>query len=168
MENPLAIANFFIKKSLETGIPVTNMKLVKLVYIAHGWYLGLTGQPLIGEGAEAWKYGPVIPSIYYSFNTYGGNPINQIAYTITPSGQTSNYPLSDPSLNEFLDKVWDVYSGYSAIELSAFTHQENTPWNETWNKGGGSSTNGVVIPNEAIKSHYEQLAKINMKSNAVA
>jgi len=53
------------------------MQLIKLVYIAHGWTLGLYNQPLIGKQVEAWTYGPVIPSVYHDFKHYGRDPITQ-------------------------------------------------------------------------------------------
>lgn len=169
MESPLAIANYFIKKSLDSGQLLTPMKLVKLVYIAHGWYLGLTNEPLISEGAEAWKYGPVIPTVYESFKAYGRAPVTQLAHTLTPSGTISYYPLSNPDLSQFLDRVWDVYNRYSAVELSALTHQENTPWHEVWHKKGGSEKIGAVIPNASIEEHYKSLAETNMQqADAVA
>ena len=168
MESPLAVANYFIKKSLDSGELLTNMKLVKLVYIAHGWYLGLTNEPLISEGAEAWKHGPVVPTVYYNFRTYGGQPITQLASNTTPSGQVSYFPLSEPKLSEFLDRIWDVYSHYSAVELSAMTHQESSPWYETWHKKGGSENFGVVIPNDSIEHHYKALAEQNTNTSAIA
>ena len=168
MESPLAVANYFITKSLETGQLLTNMKLVKLVYLAHGWHLGLTNQPLISEGTEAWKYGPVVPSVYDNFKFYRGNPITQLAHTVTPTGQISYFPLSDPKLTEFLDRIWDVYNSYSAVELSALTHQENSPWYETWHQNGGKEKYGVVIPNERIEKHYKKIAESNLKAHAAA
>ena len=58
MYQPLTISNYFIQKLHETGSPVTAMKLIKLVYIAHGWHLALeNGKSLISEAVMAWKYG---------------------------------------------------------------------------------------------------------------
>jgi len=170
MENPLAIANYFIKKSLDTGEPITPMKLVKLVYLAHGWYLGLTGEPLISEGTQAWKYGPVIPSVYEEFKSYGGNPVTELAWLVSDSGQTYKYPLTEPNLTVFLDKIWEVYRQFSATDLSDLTHQENSPWFDVWHKKGGSEKFGAIIPNDSIQLHYKQLAEQNLKkgnSNAV-
>jgi uncharacterized phage-associated protein len=64
--DPKAIANYFIARAAADGKRLTPLQLIKLVYIAHGWYLGLTGEPLINEPPEAWQYGPVIPSLYPS------------------------------------------------------------------------------------------------------
>ncbi|KAA3436976.1 Panacea domain-containing protein [Rufibacter hautae] len=155
MENALAVANFFLKKSFDTGEPVTNMKLVKLVYIAHGWYLGLSGQPLLTEPVEAWKYGPVVPSIYYSFKDYGGEAIRQM---VTAGNATESSPvsLSDPDLVPFLEKIWEVYGQFSGVDLSAMTHQDQTPWKQVWDTQGKHSNN-VIIPNDLIKEYYQKL-----------
>ncbi|WP_181303963.1 Panacea domain-containing protein [Rufibacter sp. XAAS-G3-1] len=155
MENALAIANFFIKKSFDTGEPVTNMKLVKLVYIAHGWYLGLSGQPLLSEPVEAWKYGPVVPSVYYSFKDFGGDAIRQMA-TGSNAHDSAPIPLPNTELVPFLEKIWEVYGQFSGIDLSAMTHQDNTPWKMIWDTQGQHSNN-VIIPNDLIKEYYQKL-----------
>ena len=157
MENAVAVANYFVRKSLDSGIPVTPMKLVKLVYVAHGWYLGLTGEPLIAEGVQAWKYGPVVPSVYASFKDYGGSPITEPVGALNANGQMVYYSITSPELASFLDKIWDEYKDYSAVELSALTHQEETPWFETWHNKGGKDTRAVLIANDAIQSHYKQV-----------
>jgi uncharacterized phage-associated protein len=157
MENALAIANFFIKKSFDTGEPVTNMKLVKLVYIAHGWYLGLSGQPLLSEPVEAWKYGPVVPSVYYSFKDFGGEAIRQMATGIS-ANDSAPIPLPNPELVPFLEKIWEVYGQFSGIALSAMTHQDLTPWKMVWDTQGKHSNN-VIIPNDLIKEYYQKLVK---------
>ena len=73
----VSVANYFIGKGIESGIEVTPMKLIKLVYVAHGWYLGNYQKPLIGEASEAWKYGPTIPSLYHSFKQLGNQKITK-------------------------------------------------------------------------------------------
>jgi uncharacterized phage-associated protein len=57
-----AIANSILDECEKRGIRLTPMKLQKLLYLAHGYYVAITGQPLIDEDFEAWKYGPVAPS----------------------------------------------------------------------------------------------------------
>ena len=52
------------------------MKLIKLVYIAHGWHLALeNGKSLISEAVMAWKYGHVINSLYQKLKRYGSQDI---------------------------------------------------------------------------------------------
>lgn len=161
MENALAVANYFLGKSFETGEPVTPMKLVKLVYIAHGWHLALTGRPLIAEPVQAWKYGPVIDQVYHRFKKFGGDPIIEQAHFLTPGGQTQYFQLNDFTAKDILDRVWEVYSNYDGVQLSALTHQSGTPWDVVWNGGEGTKREGVMIPNELIRQHYAEKADAN-------
>ena len=154
--NPIAIANYFIRKSIDSGKELTPMKLIKLVYISHGWYLGITGKPLLPEAIEAWQYGPVVPSIYNEFKRYGKQPITELVYDKV----TNTYPIVvDADLISFLDKIWYVYGNYDGLQLSALTHQQNTPWFTTWHKQGGKSSRAVMISDDLIKQHYQE--KIN-------
>ena len=161
MKTALEIANYFIEKSLGTGEELTPMKLNKLVYIAHGWYLGLADRPLIGEGAQAWKYGPVIPSIYHRFKSYGGAQIN----SLEPASDMITIPeVRDGELKEFLQRIWDVYGHLSGLQLSSLTHQEGTPWSVVRSRSGNRENGGALIPNDLIKQHYKE--KINARRKA--
>ena len=73
---PVAIANHFIELNPDG---LTLMQLLKLSYIAHGFKLGLDLGPLSRELAQAWKYGPVFPSIYHKFKYNPPEKINQLA-----------------------------------------------------------------------------------------
>ena len=70
--------------------------------------------------------------------------------------QAAGY-VNDPSINLLLNKVWDIYSRYSVVELSALTHQPNTPWDIVWNQQGGKYRQGAIIPNDIIAAHYKKV-----------
>lgn len=76
MLNSEAVANYFIQKSFDTGIGLTPMKLLKLVYIAHGWHRGYFSENLINDAVQAWRYGPVIPDLYRKVKGYGRRDID--------------------------------------------------------------------------------------------
>ena len=86
--DPKAVANYFLDCAKEDGESLTLLKLVKLVYLAHGWHLGLTGDPLIKENVEAWRYGPVVPSIYHDLKIFGNNAITRYASWPDRQGDT--------------------------------------------------------------------------------
>src|SRR5882724_82988 len=99
METSLSIANYFIKKARESGAEMTPMKLIKLVYISYGWYLAFANKPLINEKVQAWKYGPVVPSVYQEFKKFYKGQID-LMYVDPLSGET---PLpTDPEIIKFL------------------------------------------------------------------
>ena len=69
------IANYFIHKARVDQAEINPLKLMKIVYIAHGYSLAINDKPLIKEGIKARMYGPVISSLYKSLVRYGNNPI---------------------------------------------------------------------------------------------
>lgn len=151
MYSPLTIAGSFLQKSREWSRPLTPMALTKLVYLAHGWHLGLTGQPLTGERPQAWKYGPVYRSLYHALKPYGADDIpgfEHLDYTEVPVG--------DGYVSQLIAEVWDRYSELSAIQLSSLTHQKDSPWYKTWHEHGGKVTKGTQIPDALIADHYRQ------------
>ncbi len=146
------IANYFLQKG-ENDSTMTPMKLIKLVYIAHGWNLGLTGNPLVTEEAEAWKYGPVFPSIYKKYREF-------------KNGKIMLEPIKDLNIKDiddltFLDKIWNFYSKFDGLQLSTKTHEPNTPWSLTWENAKKSdfiSEKSLIIPNNIIAKHYSSLS----------
>ena len=128
---------------------ISPMKLMKLVYIAHGWMLGLYGRALISDRVEAWRYGPVIPELYRTVRKFraGAIPPDKV-----------EAPGDEHEFDEYekgvIDQVYDIYGGnYSAIQLSQMTHARDTPWDKTYNRVGRSS----LIPNDLIEDHYRRL-----------
>jgi uncharacterized phage-associated protein len=158
MYHPLQIANYFINKSFQTGVLLTPMKLLKLVYLAHGWNLGIRGQNLITEAAEAWKYGPVIRSVYDMFKKYGTAEITSMANSYAHSN-------IDEDSKKLLDKVWDVHKDYNGLQLSTITHEPGSPWDLAWNRDGGNSTPCKIIPNDSIKDYYLSKSNQNKAKN---
>ena len=147
MYNPSAIANYFLHNHGEDP-NLTPMKLIKLVYIAHGWHLAIRNKPLLNEPPQAWKFGPVIPSLYYRFKRFKDSRIQ--------NENTNELPNAD--LFPFLEKIWNVYGNYNGVQLSSKTHQPNTPWSITWKKATENTfIPSLDIPDELIKSHYQQL-----------
>jgi uncharacterized phage-associated protein len=153
-----AVANKFIEIAKAKDSTITPMKLQKLVYFAHGWYLSLTnGQPLIDEKIEAWRYGPVVPSLYHEFKSHGNHPIGEYAtdFKIEPEFCIITPKLpEDKSLSAFMEKIWDVYGKFTAIQLSNLTHQSLTPWDKVWVNGGVPK--GTDIDDSIIKEYFDK------------
>ena len=65
------IANEFIRRGLREGRAFDQMQLQKLVYIAHGWCLAFSGEPLTGDRPEAWDFGPVYRRLANALQSQG-------------------------------------------------------------------------------------------------
>ena len=63
------IANYILRYFHVNKKEITHLKLQKLLYIAYGWNLVLNKEHprLFDESIQAWKLGPVIPSVYYYY-----------------------------------------------------------------------------------------------------
>jgi uncharacterized phage-associated protein len=156
-----AIANYLIDVAYDDRKRrLSPMNLQKLVYFAHGWYLALYDKPLLDEKIEAWPYGPVVPSLYHEFKSFGCKNIRQHATDVcldddfeivTPKIQ-NNKPLKS-----FLDKIWEVYGDYSAIQLSNMTHEDGTPWAITWGQLGVPKN--TDIDDNVIKDYFVRLSE---------
>lgn len=154
MYSSITIANYFLRESWKSEVEITPMKLLKLVYIAHGWYLGLTDKRLIYDPICAWPYGPVIPELYLYISHYGGNPITT---TITPGPGSVNEPELGDSVVEFLNAILKHYNQYDAFELSALTHQEKTPWDVVVRNCSPKKlrSRSILIPTDVIRDYYK-------------
>lgn len=157
--SPLAIANYFLRKGHRAGRDIDPMKIQKLVYFAHGWSLAIYGKPLIDERVDAWAYGPVIPSLYHEFKRFGREPIRSPAFQVGPDGSPVPYsiPDNDQETHDLLNRIWEVYGGFSGIQLSNMTHEEGTPWDQVSKESGGRIVRGTDIPEQVIKQYFERV-----------
>lgn len=145
MYDSIAVSNYFIRKANEEGVGATPMKILKLVYLAHGWYLGNFKEPLINENVLAWKYGPVIREVYNAFRIYGSSHVS------APHIKVSS-DFTDIEADAFLDYVWHRYKSHDGLYLSSITHEENSPWDITYKTNG----QGAIIPTDLIRDYYVQ------------
>jgi uncharacterized phage-associated protein len=155
-----AIANEFLRLASEEGLPLTQMKLQKLVYISHGFKLALLDEALISDPVQAWQYGPVIPTLYEEFKGFGSSNITQPATDIVIDEESFEHTFvpveinhNDNETRQLIQTVWEKYKAFSGPNLSDLTHRQGTPWSETYLPGMFHNT----IPNETIKNYYNNL-----------
>ena len=153
-----AIANYFLAHYGQRQI--SPLRLQKLVYICHGWYLALRNAELVDdEYAEAWEHGPVFPSLYHEFKDFGAKPITRKAQELVLKEDRFGFRTIVPEIRNddhdthgFLDEVWVVYEDYTAGQLSALTHAPGTPWSKV--RDQDPYKRNAIIPNDLIKRHY--------------
>lgn len=167
--NALSVANYFIELAQKEGAKITQLGLMKRVYAAHGFSLALLNRPLLDDRfdcVQAWKYGPVIPSVYHSFKLYRDKPIT--AKTIMAKWDEKQMKeffvtpeLEDIKAKVIVELVWKRYKGYSDSEMVTLTHKDGTPWALCYEEGMNNE-----IPDSYTKLYYEKLIKNIMSSSA--
>ncbi len=135
----IAIANFFIDKSLKTGIQLTDMMLQKMVFFAHAVYMKTRHEPLIDDAIIAMQHGPVIMSLYRMLKKYGRNPVTQQIVVAVPSDDEwfdwqsaiPSVQANDTERRAFLENAWGRLSKMTARELRKASHAKGGAWYRT-------------------------------------
>jgi uncharacterized phage-associated protein len=157
-----AVANSFLELAKESNVTdVSPMKLQKLIYYAHAWYLAFLGQPLIKEEVQAWKFGPVIPDVYFEFKECGNSSITTSATELKFEEkqltlETPIVPEDDKNARELIAEVFRVYGKLSPIQLSNLTHGDNEPWRLVANAYNAELPRNIEIPNSLIESCFKK------------
>ncbi len=134
----------WLRRNQET----TPLHIVKLVYLCHGWMLGIKGLPLVNEPVITGRYGPVLQSLYDRYQAFGDGPI----VGVEQSGADHSNDLTPLQLS-IVNFVHGVYEEFPDTELSEMTHEPGTPWSEIYNSQGL----GAEIPKELVRNHYRQM-----------
>ena len=127
--------------------PITTMKLQKLAYMAHGWSLAILGEPLVDEGFQAWKNGPVC---YPLFRLHRGRYVMESI----EQGDTSRLTVLEKIV---LDGAIKNYGGLTGAQLGEKTHQSGTPWSRARNGAVDGAPGSAMISNTDIASHFREI-----------
>jgi uncharacterized phage-associated protein len=146
LKDSLQIADYLLQKAAENGDDLTPMQLLKLVYLCHGWMLGLYGRQLVKDNIEAWAYGPVIRDLYKKVKDYRDKPISERL--------GNGEPQFDDQEKQVMDQVYTQFGRMPGAMLSRLTHQQGSPWYATWHLSGQNS----IISNDMIEDYFHRLA----------
>ena len=143
----LTLANYILTRAKDQGRPVTNLKLQKILYYVQGHYLAEFDQPLFPDEIQAWKFGPVVPSVYYEYSVYGPD---EIIITARESLEEC-----DSEEMELIDSVIDSKLRYASSELVRATHSEE-PWRKA-TRGGTVIRPNTAIDTEDMKEYFKRI-----------
>lgn len=144
-----ALCNTLLKRSFDENIPISPMKLQKLLYFIYRDYYQAKGKPLFAEDFEAWQYGPVLRSVYDEFKTFGASRIDRFSKTANGDVYVLN-EHTNSSLKEIIDNVWNKYKNLNGIELSEITHKNGGAWRKAYLR------HDITLNDEDIKNDHVQ------------
>lgn len=127
---------------------LTHMRLQKLLYFVQGWSLGLTGGPIFEDRIEAWRFGPVVPSVYQAFKRYGAGPIAE---------EEGSFECLSEQHKAFVRRCWETYKQYGPIGLVELSHQEE-PWKEARGSMAPDATSDSEISVESMRRSFRERA----------
>jgi uncharacterized phage-associated protein len=97
---------------------LTNLKLQKLLYYTQVLSLKRLKIFLFDDEIEAWEYGPVVPSVYHQYKSFGRDVLD-----IT----NPNLLFKPVDKKNIIDEVIKDKGRFTGIALMEMTHQE-MPW----------------------------------------
>jgi len=161
--NATAIANFFVDLAQMNGKELRLIGLIKRVYITQGFTLAIHNRTALDsrfDVVEAWKLGPVIPSIYHSFKHFKTEPITEPSVILVDGLEFLAPILEDENVKDIASSVWRRYINYSDSDMINLLHQKETPWGYCYVEGENR-----VIPDDFTKLYYTKLLEYENKRN---
>jgi uncharacterized phage-associated protein len=145
------VAKEFVRLAAASGSCLDQMQLQKLVYIAHGWCLAVTGQPLTGDRPEAWEFGPVYARLARVLRSLGTTAVTLELFSF---GSTSDLEAFEMDL---IVMTWRDFGVLEAPQLAILTQGAGTPWKSIYANGAGE---GRDIPHRLVADQFCELAHV--------
>ena len=125
------VARYMIECAEEDGQPLSNLKLQKTLYFLWKRYFKENNDYLfMDQYFSAWKFGPVIPSVYYDYFMFGAYPI---ARGLLESFEEDSICDED---KKFIRKNLADFKEKSVSELTDETHKAGGAWERTFRYKG--------------------------------
>src|SRR5882672_11176186 len=120
MHDGRKIANLLLSEFDPKRFDVSNLKLNKVLFYVHAFYLVRHSQPLIKNHFEAWEHGPVVRVVYHEFKSFGSAPITTLARHLdyeTGTHDVIRFDDIDGAEHDFITRVATFYMQFSASQL---------------------------------------------------
>lgn len=130
LAHPVLVAAEFLRRARDAGDSISALKLTRLVYLAHLFYLGEYGRPLVNEHALAAKEGPVFQSLAVMFGS-SDEPLDIDAQLGRIEREFHDCTPGQSESHRILCHVDDVYGGVgerTGMQLHLLTRRKGTPW----------------------------------------
>lgn len=136
MYSALQLAKYIVSKCIEDKHPISNLQLQKILYFVQREFLQKRGHSAFKDDIEAWRFGPVVPEVYYYFCGFGAMPISHLYGT--HKIESADAPLIDGIIeSRRSQRPWDLVNE---------THRPGSAWDQTYRNGDRG-----IIPVDLIR-----------------
>ena len=150
------IANEFIRLAAGDRRAFDQLQLQALIYIAHGWRLANTNEPLTGDRPEAWAFGPVYRRLADALAPYGEDLVHREIDVRFRSEL-------DQSETDLIEEIYQTHGCFESWQLATLTSSDSAPWSVIFAGGSGEYRD---IPHRLIRSHFVGLLDRSKASEA--
>lgn len=117
-------SNHILAVADQSGKSITNLQLQKVLFFTMGMSIRKNQREIgffnniYNDDFEKWRYGPVIPNIYFKFNVFGDRPINNSGAYDEELGRFDNLILRLLNINVYrlvaLSHEMNAWSDYES------------------------------------------------------
>ena len=154
MYDVLDVAAYVINKYWLHGSPITNLKLQKILYYIQGYCLRRNNAPAFFECIYRWPYGPVVPEVYFNYNSSRAKAIPELPDEYV--SRLSKVFKKDRATTRVIDDVIMKSYTLTAAQMVEMTHKEE-PWMQT--------RDSAIISLEAIASYFGSHDPLSLERN---
>ena len=133
------VAIYIINWCLDHNVPITNLKLQKLLYFVQGEYSRVKGTRMIADDFYAWQLGPVVPNVYAEYSIFSSS-------ALPSQKQSISFDHEDRCV---IDAILQKYARYTTWNLVELSHQQD-PWKYQHEIFGDKA----LIPFESIADYF--------------
>lgn len=127
MYQAIDVAQYVLYYYNSREIPISNLKLQKILYFLQAEFLLSRKEPLFENKIFAWDFGPVVLSVYREYAIFGGASI-----FLFKEKWKKNLSKSD---RKIVDNLLDYLKDYSATALTDIVHCQK-PWKDAYYSNG--------------------------------
>lgn len=135
---------------VNSGREITNLLLQKILYYVKGISCVFDGTSMIPEPCEAWKFGPVFPTVYDKYKDFGGSEIKSCL-----SAEYVSELLTEKE-KDLVDYVLNTIGIYNAWFLKDLTHAEK-PWIKARHGLGENDFCNDQMDDEIIEEYFKEM-----------
>lgn len=137
----ISLAMYIIDKCCRDGKPISNLQLQKILYYIQVAFLRTFNASCFDDSIEAWRFGPVVRSVYNKYCGFGALPICEFR------GVDLNCSKEEKNL---IDNIINIKCKAKPWELVRDTHAKGKAWDRIYAGGKG---NRCEIPVELLRVH---------------
>lgn len=148
----LSLTGLDVAKYILSKISCTHLKLQKMTYLCYADYLCVTQKKLFEDKIYAFKFGPVVDSVYQQFKSSGYENIEEhkkdifIGSVMLPVKSRVLFSIDGINKIKSIDKSIEKYGIFTANELVEITHKSFSPWSMT--------PQSQIIEDDIIKAYH--------------
>lgn len=128
------VANTIIRQAIAKNIPVSPMKLQRLLYLTYAGYLQESGRKLFPGQFQCWAYGPVESYTYWKFQCFRTKPIDRLGRDAMGIANTIDLS-SDRTFRHVFADLCEVYMPIGPKALCEITRMKDSAWYKAFQAG---------------------------------